>query len=206
MEIEYTPYGSDVFIPTLRAVPSWYKRMPKEFENEPTVKQCMPFLDSITLGYCITAPMDIIVKRKNGIASVLGHPIVGIRKTNQIGEMSIPAGCDNTHFVWDTPVSLQVPEDYSIIFTHPLNRFDLPFVTVSAVVDGGFVLDGGSVPFFLKSDFVGTILKGTPIIQVIPFKRDNWVSKEVPENNFGLRGELPNGWYKHNRWHKKSYK
>jgi hypothetical protein len=33
-------------------------------------------------------------------------------------------------------------------------------------------------PFFLRSDFSGTIPHGTPIAQVIPFKRDNFVSEK----------------------------
>jgi hypothetical protein len=32
-------------------------------------------------------------------------------------------------------------------------------------------------PFFLKENFSGVIPYGTPIVQVIPFKRENWKSK-----------------------------
>ena len=31
-------------------------------------------------------------------------------------------------------------------------------------------------PFFIKKNFVGTIEVGTPVVQLIPFKRDDWKS------------------------------
>ena len=35
-------------------------------------------------------------------------------------------------------------------------------------------------PFIIEDpDWVGVIPKGTPIVQVIPFKRDNWESESV---------------------------
>ena len=32
-------------------------------------------------------------------------------------------------------------------------------------------------PFFIKEGFTGLIPYGTPIVQIIPFKRDDWKSK-----------------------------
>ena len=39
------------------------------------------------------------------------------------------------------------------------------------------------LPMWLKKDFIGIIKKGTPIAQIIPFKRDNWTA-----NKFSQRG------------------
>ena len=63
----------------------------------------------------------------------------------------------------------------------------------------------------MKEDFEGVIPAGTPIIQIIPFKRENWNS----ENKDGL-AKIANksrqnslvrisGWYKNNIWTRKVY-
>jgi hypothetical protein len=112
---------------------------------------------------------------------------------------------------WKFKIALEVPKGYSFLITHPLNRYDLPFTTMSAIVDADFGLHGGQVPFFLKENFEGIIPMGTPIAQIIPFKRDNWIS----EKSLGLwkKSDLNNkraymvtsGWYKKNHWKKKSF-
>ena len=72
------------------------------------------------------------------------------------------------------------------MFVHPLNRYDLPFYSFSGLVD----TDKHSVvvhfPFIVRKDFEGVIPKGTPIIQAIPIKRENWKSvQDGPvENGF----------------------
>ena len=63
---------------------------------------------------------------------------------------------------------------YSLLVTHPLNRFDLPFVSLSGIVDADITMTHGRIPFFIKKGFSGVIEAGTPILQVLPFKRDDW--------------------------------
>ena len=99
-----------------------------------------------------------------------------------------------------------------MLVTHPINRFDLPFQTLSAVIDGGFTVAGDSnIPFFLKKGFVGVIPQGTPIAQVIPFKQGSWNSEL--ESGLLQEGKLIGqrshavlyGWYKKTFWTKKQY-
>src|SRR5210317_840397 len=52
-------------LPSKKLVPNWYKKMPNfngEIKNfqRPTVKKCVPFLDSLTSGYFLLNPMDIV--------------------------------------------------------------------------------------------------------------------------------------------------
>ena len=64
------------------------------------------------------------------------------------------------------------------MITHPLNRNDLPFITISGIVDGNFAISAdGNVPFYIKNNFEGIIPQGTPIAQLIPFYRQNWFFK-----------------------------
>ncbi len=72
------------------------------------------------------------------------------------------------------------------------------------------------MPFFINQSFFGTIPKGTPIVQMIPFKRDNWESEyniieinEMLEKNFenSKQYRQPNGGvYKNQVWEKRTYK
>jgi hypothetical protein len=64
--------------------------------------------------------------------------------------------------------------------THPLNRTDLPFYTLSGIVDSDNYMGEGKVPFFIKKDFTGIIPAGTPIVQIIPIKTDEvWKSEKA---------------------------
>jgi hypothetical protein len=69
----------------------------------------------------------------------------------------------------------------------------------------------GRLPFFVKEGFEGVVPRGTPIYQIIPFKREKWDSVENPElRKDNLRrgynvASVMYGWYKRNLWSKKEY-
>ena len=66
---------------------------------------------------------------------------------------------------------------------------------------------------FLKEGFEGIIEKGTPMFQIIPFKRNNWESKfsfledgqDLINFDRDVRATIVNNYVK-NFWEKKSYK
>jgi hypothetical protein len=93
-----------------------------------------------------------------------------------------------------------------------MNRFDLPFTTMSGIADTDkHPLGAGNMPFFLKEDFEGFIPKGTPLFQVFPFKRDNWVSQEDPATYDKAitaskkARSMATGYYRKYVWVKKKY-
>ena len=65
----------------------------------------------------------------------------------------------------------------------------------------------------IKENFTGVIKMGTPIAQIIPFKRENWFSKVIAPINikqykilqFNLLANL-NRSYQSLRWTRKSYR
>ena len=69
----------------------------------------------------------------------------------------------------------------------------------------------GNVPFFIKSNFEGVIPCGTPMFQIIPFKRENWKSeKDISLKDLDKKHEFLNlrtmhGYYKNKFWNRKSY-
>ena len=71
---------------------------------------------------------------------------------------------------------------------------------------------GGQIPFFIKKGFEGIIPKGTPFAQLIPFRKETWVSEEDysllkrgKEINY-LSNSVLKGWYKNSIWKKGHYK
>ena len=72
-----------------------------------------------------------------------------------------------------------------------MNRFDLPFYTMSGIVESDIWGLPVFTAFFLQKDFIGVIPKGTPIFQIIPFKRDDW-EREVSDDDDDLDNDLDN--------------
>jgi nicotinamidase-related amidase len=64
------------------------------------------------------------------------------------------------------------------LFTHPVNRSDLPFTTFTGLVDCDAFHD---IPINFPAhwhdpDFDGVLPKGTPVAQCLPVKRAAWAS------------------------------
>jgi hypothetical protein len=105
-----------------------------------------------------------------------------------------------------------LPDGYSAIVMHPLNRVDLPFITMSGIVDFDKSIHApiGNIPFFIKKGFEGTIPAGTPMFQIIPFKREDWNSENQPYSDIFWQEKMKErksiaNIYKKKIWQKKSY-
>jgi len=204
-------------------VPEWYKNITKWKNNEifdiekgfnKSLKFCMPIIDSMTSGYMIVLPNDLYVKNNNGAPYITYNDIEfpPSARENVSSLDLVPFGHHPTEFVWQSGVSNTVPIGYSLLFTHPFNRHDLPFTTLSGIVDGGFVMHpNGKIPFFIKQGFEGIIPQGTPIIQLIPYRQENWSSKttkgltKIAEQQYKKSCSLIYGWYKKTFWTRKKY-
>jgi len=114
------------------------------------------------------------------------------------------------------PWKIKTPKGYSCLFVPPLNNSDDRFSIIPGIVDTDnhpievnfpIIINGDKYPV-LKT----TIKKGTPYVQIIPFKRDSWKmtiksrkQKEIQNSKlfFGLK--IINT-YKDKYWNKKSWK
>lgn len=210
--------------PIKLSTPEWYKNIlktegtnTKNIKKIPidfTVKMCSPFLDAITSGYSVPLPMDIAIEQTEQGPSISwgdDTKILTLRNKQPNILLPVPEGHSDLHFAWQIQHCIKIPKGYSAIFTQPLNRFDLPFTTLSGIVDGEFALYAGEIPVFFSSSFEGVIPEGTPIMQILPFKTENWVSKkdstiiEEAEKNKKSSARKAFGWYKQNIWKKKIY-
>lgn len=220
-------------MPSSKFIPDWYKKIPKytnnltKFQNyglevnNLTVKSCLPVIDSLTSGYVITLPHDIQISRdqntKNPIItwsfSVAGlGEFVNMRAIAESCAWDNLEGYDNLSFNWFPHWCIKTPKGYSSLFTHPINRPDLPFYTLGGILDTDGWGDAGNHPFLIKRDWEGIIPAGTPVIQIIPFKRQNWQSK-INKNMINEylikqtnRMKKLKDYYKTNHWNSKQYK
>ena len=157
--------------------------------NQRTFKTCPALFDSFSSGYMLSTPCDIEIKKdgdsyhinlddkfKSHVNTKKGA-ICFIR-----GEESgfpTPAGHSPVHFAWTTNWFPELPNDYIALFTHPINRFDLPFTTIAGIIDCSEYIMGGAIPFFIRENFEGIIKAGTPFIQIIPFKNEAWHHENI---------------------------
>ena len=213
-------FPEDLFKPANRVVPNWYKEMPRfvpglDGPKTTSVKHCIPFVDALTTGYMLLTPVDIYIEQTpNGPVGRWNSqtPVLDERPHGQTGKMPAPPGCDDKHFLWVTQTAVELPDGYSLICIHPINRTDLPFVTTGGIVDGPFVMHGGNFPFHIKKGFEGLIPQGTPFMQVIPFNRTDWVAKKkdgiymAGVESTRTEDYRQGSWYRRKKWHRKSYK
>ena len=219
-------------VPAARTIPEWYREMPRTTDGKQpmvsedgkrvnlTIKSCSPFLDSITSGYVLTLPCDVqIIKKEDG--EILFNWLVDVEEvvSGHLPEQ-VPANFAPTSSLeplkWKAGWKVVTPKGYSTLFTHPLNRHDLPFYTLSGVVETDRYNLQTEFPFvfhdkFLQIDEPMVLKRGIPIVQAIPFKRDDWVSEyghfdavQYNRDRFQLRSQLFKS-YKNKFWVNKKY-
>jgi len=77
---------------------------------------------------------------------------------------------------------------------HPINRPDLPFVSITGLVDADRYRDN-YINFparWRDPDFKGVLPKGTPVVQCVPVKREAWSARfdEISREAAGRMAEL----------------
>jgi hypothetical protein len=114
------------------------------------------------------------------------------------------------------PWKIKTPKGYSCLFVPPLNNFDDRFSIIPGIVDTDTFPNEINFPIVINGDkypvLETTIKKGTPYVQIIPFKRDNWKmtfkstkQKEIQNSKLFYGLKILNI-YKEKYWNKKSWK
>ena len=183
----------------------------------PSFKNCPALLDIFTSGYLYVTPCDIIFYKEGGLTKVKTEQgfedFCGARPESP--NLLVPYGYSANHFHWYPNWAPSLPEGYSAIYTSPINRFDLPFITTAGIIDNDRMDTPGLMPFFLRDNFEGTIPAGPPYIQIIPFKREDWEMEfkfyeynEIVERHNAQAEKFrvkDGGAYKKHVWSKKRY-
>ena len=197
--------------PSSKNIPSWFRQLDGVIGGMETVKKCMPFLDAMMSGYTIPLPADVHFD-KNGVTHNSHLDLVSTHAKEQLSGLDLPKEYNEQPFKWNNSFVAKTPKGYSTLFIHPMNRIDLPFYSLGGVVDTDKFPVAVNFPFFIKKDFEGIIEAGTPIIQAIPFKREDWkmVLDEVkpghiPADFLNERLNPPFNFYKRKYWSRKKY-
>ena len=179
-------------VPAKQEIPNWYKKTPtyvdskypglenqSQHQTNSTVKKCMPFFDSMTAGYVIKSTADVIVSWK-GDQPFYQWKTEEYINFQGISQMPQYPGQEQRKFDYPkfkTPWSIRTPKGYSCFITTPIHR-DLPFHTLEGIVDTDSFFAPVLFPFYIKEKgWEGIIEAGTPIAQIIPFKREPWSIK-----------------------------
>ena len=170
-------------------LPDWYKKAEKYSEysdldgsikKSSTYKNCVPFFDAMSSGYVFQTLCDIKIEEKDGKPILLYNAREfpdWIESRSGMPGFAHPDHYYEDHFAWLHPWSVETPKGFSALFTHPLNRIDLPFFTFSGIIDSDGVNMTGRMPFLIKKGFSGVIPAGTPFVQIIPIQRAEWESE-----------------------------
>ena len=104
------------------------------------------------------------------------------------------------------PWLIKTPPGYSCLFVPPLNNSDDRFEVISGIVETDKWNLQVNFPFVVNGDkydtLTTTIKRGTPYVQVIPFKRDDWEMKFGTTNAKGIFKD----WIRHQLQILRSYK
>lgn len=211
--------------PAKSIVPGWYKKLDKYINNNNKlhiaengstnagVKACISFLDALTVGYIVKLHCDILVKRdgeKFDMSWTSPEPPLSSRSSEIANQLPVLPGFSAFTQAWELKYGFIVPKGYSVLVTQPFNRFDLPTFVTSGIIDADEPISGGGAPFAVANNFEGIIPQGTPIAQLIPFKRESWKSEKMPLRKdyefMTMRArDRITGWYRDEIWKKKNY-
>jgi hypothetical protein len=231
MEIKFTnitEYDLSEFSPkpASKCLPEWYKKtepyagnkkIPNELNNIPsTIKKCLPVFDAITSGYIIFTPADIYIKKHENADNFFYQwkLFEDLIKFHPLGQADLhPQSKSIEYPKLLNPWAIKTSKGYSCLFLQPMHQ-DLPFTILPGIVDTDKYNSPVNFIFTLNDpNFEGMIEAGTPIVQVIPFKRDTWnmrignekdVKESLKAKNLSL-SKFFDG-YKNFFWERKQYK
>ena len=170
-----------------QALPSWLRAMPMTARSDMhggaairTVKQCPPFVDAMRTGFLMPLPCDLRYADgaftwnwKRPASSLQGQPRAPINFHAAAQVAGAPFGADNLiKFVgfW----TVELPPGWSLLATHPLNRDDLPFRTLTGLVDADRFHEIGLLfpARWLDPAAPCMLPRGTPVAHCIPVPRE----------------------------------
>jgi len=171
-----------------RLLPEWLRRMPAGIDAEAlgfavrTVKQCPPFLDAMSAGFVIPLACDVWVEGgrfawdwdlpASSLPEMTRAPMSFHTPEQATGAPFFDA--DTVIVKFNNFWTIALPEGWSLLVCHPFNRLDLPFRTLTGLVDADLYRDA-FIQFpalWCDSAFEGVLPAGTPVAQCLPVQRE----------------------------------
>ena len=172
-------------VPAIKKAPDFYKAIRPQYDSHPetiTVKRCVPFLDALSAGFVIPLWADLYVSARDGDISFsfprnlpmtmsMGHHSYDQFPDHPLADR--PYGKNLMKFV--NPWVVETAPGYSCLFTAPMNHLETRFKIFEGAVDTDTYYSSVHLPFLWTGgdgDFF--IPRGTPLVQVIPYKRETF--------------------------------
>jgi hypothetical protein len=161
-----------------------------------TIRSCPAISDAVNFGYIVFNPVDIYINAEDEDIITWQVPeidlsifddgdnstFINYHNRDQFYEYTIPNNFHKTIIKINTLWGIKTEKGYSVWITHPINRNDLPFKVYDAIIDTDNFPSYFPYSFAIQKGFKGVIKAGTPLFQVIPFKREDFSSSTVDKN------------------------
>jgi len=215
-------------VPASNKLPDWYKDINIYGDTEKadeievgtnltngTFKKCIPILDALGLGYIIETQYDIVLKHIDGHWDLTWKTQETIFEPHaeHTSKIETPYGYYSRVAKYQYRRLPITPKGYSSLVISPIGYNKLPFKAVAGVIDTDRNISGFALPVWVSKNHRGIVKHGTPIAQIIPFKRDNWemVSDYFKDNDYYVQEQNSFGRYAINHyakeiWKKKKFK
>jgi hypothetical protein len=169
-------------------LPDWLRTMPGEAlvadlgANVRTLKHCPPLIDAMRAGFMI--PLAAEVRVEGGAFSWdwdLPRTALGRTTRSPLGfhhaeqaEGSPLHDPEQVLLKFNSFWTIALEPGWSLLAMHPANRRDLPFETLTGLVDADLYGDG-LIHFparWRDPEFAGVLPRGTPVAQCLPVRRE----------------------------------
>jgi hypothetical protein len=185
-------------------IPEWWKRMRiMDYANGNTnhsIRSCPAMDDWLKSGWLLTSTRDILVlcgndKNDNDSTRFQSVDLEGRSYEESSSSRSHPAAQfhnvfeyisddENTMNIKDAfkfraPWNVVTPEGYSVFYLDPFLFQNKYFAVWQGIIDTDKFhrnMDNSQIIFYPRVNHSFVIPKGTPILQIIPFKREEWVA------------------------------
>lgn len=215
---------SDIYRPrpAVDFLPYWYKETPEYTTDERkyvdgntphTIKKCIPVFDALTAGYVIPTFMDVQVTHRGGFPWYEWKSLNGSVMFHPAEQAPIHPSANNAPYPkWSNPWAIKTPPGYSCLFLPPMHNPNNIFTVLPGIVDTDKYFDTVNLPFVLDNvQWEGIIPAGTPMVQVIPFRRDSYkmsigTDTSGPKEVLAKLTALLFNSYKRQFWSRKEYR
>ena len=229
-ETQYEIFSDYHPVPASKMIPKWYKDIPnmaddhRGYKDIQTVKRCVPYLDAMTTGYIIPLSSDVglIFDSNTNKFEFVDHQGKNINQITSHQTQQVPYNPyydkypHSKHILkWHNPWYIETPPGWSCLFTSPFNHFETRFKIIDGIVDTDRWNQEINFPFMWTGNDMSNdpqiIKRGTPMIQVIPFKREeleldvSYVKKDeqkeidISQGKWSLARQ---DYYREESWHK----
>lgn len=173
--------------PAKKFIPEWYKTLDTHIKHTRdnkgghamTAKKCLPMMDAMTYGYIIPLAGDVHVRTNEdaSMIDIVENPYIKLTEEHHQDQVGPKFPNKKQHLVkFINHFTVKTAPGYSCIFMPPMNHIETRFIPLGGIVETDKYLRPVNFPsLWLAGDYDDYVTAGTPIVQVIPFKRSTTI-------------------------------